>query len=44
MAPKALKRIDVRFLKALLRPHKAVLGLDTDCAGLLRPKEVEFNA
>ena len=37
-APEALKRIDVRPLKALIRP---VLGLATDCARLMRPKEAE---
>ena len=40
-APEALKRIDVRPLRALIRPLKAVLGLATDCARLMRPKEAE---
>ena len=40
-ALEALKRIDVRPLRALIRPLKAVLGLATDCARLMRPKEAE---
>ena len=40
-APEALKRIDVRPLRALIRPFKAVLGLATGCARLMRPKEAE---
>ena len=35
------KRIDVRPLRALIRPLKAVLGLATGCARLMRPKEAE---